>query len=176
MVRRGSRARSCAEAGQAAHTRSRDIAVRIAVVSVKPVVGGRSCQNRHVGYASSGSMRVTMDDGTTIVIQAGDGYEIPPGHQVEVLGEEQFEAVEFAGAHTFGLGPMELGERILATALFSDIVGSTATLERLGEVGERECAMFKQRRDSIILSSPSFPTGYESRSTFSRRVPELSER
>jgi class 3 adenylate cyclase len=100
---------------------------------VKPVVGGRSCLNRHVGYASSGTLRVTMDDGTELVIRAGDGYEIPPGHEVEVIGDEQFEAVEFASAHTFGLGPAELGERVLATALFSDIVGSTAALERLGD-------------------------------------------
>jgi class 3 adenylate cyclase len=100
---------------------------------VAPVVRTRSCQERHVGYAISGSLRVTMDDGTEIVIGAGDGYQIPPGHEVEVIGSEPWESVEFASAHTFGLAPEELGERVLATVLFSDIVGSTATLERLGD-------------------------------------------
>jgi class 3 adenylate cyclase len=100
---------------------------------VAPVVQTRSCQERHLGYAISGSIEVTMDDGTTLVIAAGDGYEIPPGHEVEVLGPEPWESVEFASAHTFGLAPEALGERVLATVLFSDIVGSTAALERLGD-------------------------------------------
>jgi class 3 adenylate cyclase len=100
---------------------------------VAPVVGTRSCQNRHVGYVTVGSLQVTMDDGTELVIRAGDGYEIPPGHDVLVIGDEPFECVEFTSAHTFGLAPEELGERFLATVLFSDIVGSTAMLERLGD-------------------------------------------
>jgi class 3 adenylate cyclase len=100
---------------------------------VAPVVHTRSCQDRHLGYAISGSIRVTMDDGTKLVITGGDGYEIPPGHEVEVIGHEPWESVEFASAHTFGVAPEELGERVLATVLFSDIVGSTAMLERLGD-------------------------------------------
>src|SRR5262245_22346505 len=100
---------------------------------VAPVVRTRSCQDRHLGDAISGSIRVTMDDGTEMVIAAGDGYEIPPGHEVEVIGHDRFESVEFASGHTFGLAPEELGERLLATILFSDIVDSTAMLERLGD-------------------------------------------
>lgn len=100
---------------------------------VKPVVGTRSCQQRHVGYVMTGSIQVTMDDGTELVIGRGDGYEIPPGHDVRVLGDEPFESVEFASAHTFGLAPEEIGDRVLATVLFSDLVGSTAMLERVGD-------------------------------------------
>jgi hypothetical protein len=95
---------------------------------IAPIVRTRSCQNRHVGYAMSGALQVTMDDGTELVIRAGDGYEIPPGHEVLVIGDEPWESVEFASAHTFGLAPEELGERVLATVLFSDIVGSTQVL------------------------------------------------
>jgi len=90
---------------------------------IAPTVRTRSCQLRHVGYAMSGSLRVTMDDGTELVIEAGDGYEIPPGHDVLVIGDEPWDSVEFASAHTFGLAPEELGERVLATVIFSDIVG-----------------------------------------------------
>lgn len=100
---------------------------------VAPVTCTRSCQLRHVGYAISGSLQVTMDDGTELVIVAGDGYEIPPGHEVLVLEPEPWESVEFASAHSFGLSPEEFGERVLATVLFSDIVGSTALLARLGD-------------------------------------------
>ena len=100
---------------------------------VKPVVGTRSCLNRHVGYVIAGSIQVIMDDGTELVIGAGDGYEIPPGHEVLVIGDVPFESIEFTSAHTFGLAPEELGKRFLATVLFSDIVDSTAMLERLGD-------------------------------------------
>jgi len=100
---------------------------------VAPVVRTRSCQHRHLGYAFSGSLQVTMDDGTMVVIERGDGYEIPPGHKVVVVGPEPWESLEFASAHTFGLTPEEFGERVLATVLFSDIVDSTATLARLGD-------------------------------------------
>jgi class 3 adenylate cyclase len=100
---------------------------------VAPVVGMRSCPNRHIGYAISGSLEVTMDDGTRLVINAGDGYEIPPGHDVLVLGPEPWESVEFTSAHTWGISPGGHGDRTLATVLFSDVVGSTAMLERLGD-------------------------------------------
>ncbi len=45
---------------------------------VAPVVGTRSCQERHIGYAISGSIRVTMEDGTELVIGAGDGSSSAP--------------------------------------------------------------------------------------------------
>jgi NAD(P)-dependent dehydrogenase (short-subunit alcohol dehydrogenase family) len=80
---------------------------------------------------------VTMDDGTELIIGAGDGYEIPPGHDVLVIGDEPWESVEFASAHTFGLAPEELGERVLATVIFSDIVGSTAALRGSIPLGRR---------------------------------------
>jgi hypothetical protein len=52
---------------------------------VAPVVRTRSCQERHLGHAISGSILVTMDDRTKLIIAAGDGDEIPPGHEVEML-------------------------------------------------------------------------------------------
>jgi class 3 adenylate cyclase/quercetin dioxygenase-like cupin family protein len=100
---------------------------------VAPVTGTRSCQHRHLGYTISGSLEVQMDDGTRLVIGPGDAYEIPPGHDAWVLGDVPWDSVEFTSAHAFGLSPEELGERVLATILFSDIVDSTATLERLGD-------------------------------------------
>jgi class 3 adenylate cyclase len=100
---------------------------------VAPITGTRSCQHRHVGYTISGSLEVHMDDGTRLVIGPGDAYEIPPGHDAWVVGDAPWDSVEFTSAHAFGLSPEELGERVLATILFSDIVDSTAMLERLGD-------------------------------------------
>lgn len=100
---------------------------------VAPIAGTTSCQFRHLGYCISGSLEVRMDDGTTLVIQPGDAYEIPPGHDAWTVGEEPWNSVEFASAHEFGRPAEEIGERVLATLLFSDIVGSTAALERMGD-------------------------------------------
>lgn len=100
---------------------------------VAPITGTRSCQHRHLGYTISGSLGVRMDDGTELTIGPGDAYEIPPGHDAWVIGDAPWDSVEFTSAHAFGLSPEDLGERVLATILFSDIVGSTEMLERLGD-------------------------------------------
>ena len=41
--------------------------------------------------------------------------------------------MEFTSGHAYGRSPEELGERVLATILFSDICDSTAVLERVGD-------------------------------------------
>jgi len=102
---------------------------------VGPITGTRSCQHRHLGYTISGSLHVRMEDGTELAIRPGDAYEIPPGHDAWVEGDEAWDAVEFASgvARTFAVSPEELGDRTLATILFSDIVDSTPMLEKLGD-------------------------------------------
>jgi class 3 adenylate cyclase len=100
---------------------------------VAPITQTRSCQHRHLGYTISGSLHVKMEDGTELVILPGDAYEIPPGHDAWVEGDEPWDAVEFASARHYAVSPESLGERILATILFSDIVDSTTMLERLGD-------------------------------------------
>lgn len=100
---------------------------------VGPIVGTRSCQNRHVGYVMAGTLHVVMDDGTELDIRVGDAYEIPPGHDAWVDGDANWESVEFTSARIFGESPEDTGERVLATVLFTDIVGSTALLEQHGD-------------------------------------------
>jgi len=62
---------------------------------VKPVAGTDSCQHRHVGVVQSGRMRVTHEDGTVLELRSGDAYTIEPGHDAEILGDEQFVGFEF---------------------------------------------------------------------------------
>ena len=100
---------------------------------VKPVVQTASCENRHVGYVISGNLHVVMDDGTELDIRAGDAFEIPPGHDAWVVGEEPWDTVEFASAAIYGAKPDE-NESVLATVLFTDIVDSTARLSQMGDV------------------------------------------
>jgi class 3 adenylate cyclase len=103
---------------------------------VAPIVQTTSCQNRHVGYVISGALHVAMEDGTELEIRAGDAFEIPPGHDAWVVGDEIWDTVEFTSAALFGLRPDE-NESALATILFTDIVDSTATLSRIGDAAWR---------------------------------------
>ena len=100
---------------------------------VAPKMGTSTCQVRHLGAAVSGHLHVLVEDGSEMDIQAGDVYEIPPGHDGWVVGDVPWEAVEFASARVFGATDDETGVRSLGTILMTDIVGSTATLERVGD-------------------------------------------
>jgi hypothetical protein len=63
--------------------------------SIKKMVGTDSCQTHHVGYAISGHLHVRADDGSEQDIRAGDAYNIPPGHDGWVVGDEPYVSVEF---------------------------------------------------------------------------------
>ena len=60
-----------------------------------------SCQTHHLGHLISGRMGVRMDDGTEMAFGPGDVYEIPPGHDGWVIGDEPVVGFEIMGAETF---------------------------------------------------------------------------
>jgi class 3 adenylate cyclase len=96
-------------------------------------VNTATCQIHHLGTALSGHLHVLQEDGVEMDIRGGDAYEIPPGHDAWVVGDVPYEAVEFASARTFGAQDEETGEHAVGTILMTDIVGSTAMLERVGD-------------------------------------------
>ena len=55
---------------------------------VRPLAGTDTCQVRHLGYVVSGSMLIRADDGTESTITTGDLFDIHPGHDAWVLGDE----------------------------------------------------------------------------------------
>ena len=61
---------------------------------VKPIVGTDSCQAHHVGYALSGRLTVRMNDGTEFDAEPGTVYEIQPGHDAWVVGDDHFVGLE----------------------------------------------------------------------------------
>jgi len=103
-------------------------------IDAKPRVGGSSCQVRHLGAAVSGIQHILADDRTEMEIHGGEAYEIPPGHDGWVVGDEPFVAIEFASARVFVATDAGADVRTLGTILMTDIVNSTATLERVGDV------------------------------------------
>ena len=104
---------------------------------VMPIVGTPSCQHHHMGYALQGCLHVVLNDGTTYDVVAGEAYEIPPGHDAWVTGDESYMGVEFSGARMFAIPPDAVGGGVVATLLFTDIVGSTAQLARVGDAAWR---------------------------------------
>jgi class 3 adenylate cyclase len=104
-----------------------------------PIVGTPSCQMRHFGYTMSGALRVVMDDGQTLDIRPGTVFEIPPGHDKWVIGDEPWVTIEWgASGRALAAALHEAGDRSLATVMFTDIVASTATLERIGDSAWRD--------------------------------------
>ena len=73
---------------------------------IKPVAGTDSCQSHHLGVVISGKLHVTHEDGTEMDMVPGHAYEIAPGHDAWVVGDDAFVAFEFdsstAGAYAKG--------------------------------------------------------------------------
>lgn len=107
-------------------------------VDLAPIVGTSWCENHHIGYAISGAFRVLTEAGEELEIRGGSAYEIPPRHDAWVIGDEPFVTVEWTSARVVGIAADDPGDRIVATVVFTDIVDSTATLERIGDTAWRD--------------------------------------
>jgi class 3 adenylate cyclase/quercetin dioxygenase-like cupin family protein len=104
---------------------------------VKPIVGTASCQVHHLGYVVSGHLHVEMTDGASMEVIGGDAFEIPPGHDAWVIGDEPWVSVDWAGRRLFAKSPKQISDRIFTTLVFTDLSGSTETLNRLGDASWR---------------------------------------
>jgi class 3 adenylate cyclase len=106
--------------------------------TVKPIAGTELCEYHHLGYSISGRFRIQMPDGTEMEIPPNFLFEVPPGHDAWVVGDEPWIAIDWAGMRSFARPVAGRGERLSATLLFTDIVDSTATAERIGDAAWRE--------------------------------------
>ena len=104
----------------------------------RELVGTEWCEARHVGMVISGRVGVLMRDGTTAEIGPDDVFEIPAGHDAWTIGDEPVVAIEWTGFHAWSPPGPGVQGRILTTLLFTDLVGSTGLLIRLGDAGWRE--------------------------------------
>src|SRR5262245_19660300 len=118
-----------------------------------PIHGTATCQVHHLGFSVSGWLRVETDGGDTIDIPPDSVYEIPPGHDAWVVGDEPWVTIEWTSARVVGIAPEGPGGRTLATVLFTDIVDSTATLQRLGEPAWRDLLLKHNARLREALNS-----------------------
>ncbi|CAN5618039.1 hypothetical protein BH23CHL8_BH23CHL8_21070 [soil metagenome] len=91
------------------------------------------CQIHHQQLLLSGRFAVQMDDGEYAEIAPNEVFDVPPGHDAWVLGDEPAVLLDFLG-NIEQLGRPTTKDRIVTTLLMTDIVNSTATASRLGDV------------------------------------------
>jgi len=119
----------------------------------KPRVGTSSCQFHHQGIMISGRMQVIMDNGAESTITSGDVYDLPPGHDSWVVGDEPAVAIEFRHGAAWAR-PTISGERVLTTLLLTDIVNSTPIAVQLGDVAWKK--LLSQHFDRVRLELDRF--------------------
>lgn len=101
-------------------------------VDIKPIAGTETCQYHHFGVTTSGILRVQMPDGTELEINPGDVFEIPPGHDAWVVGDEPWVSIDFEAMRTYAKRLDAQDERRLASIVLTDIVDSTQRAASLG--------------------------------------------
>jgi hypothetical protein len=70
---------------------------------VGPVTRATTCDVEHVGFVISGRAAVRMDDtGAETVLEPGDLFYVPPGHDSWVVGDAPYVSLHIMGAETYG--------------------------------------------------------------------------
>jgi class 3 adenylate cyclase len=105
---------------------------------MQPTVGGEWCQARHLGMIISGRLGVEFPDGTKLEMGPDDVFDIPPGHNGWVIGDDPLVQIEWAGIRAFAGFPTGIHSRSLVTLLFTDLVDSTALAAQMGLTQWRE--------------------------------------
>ena len=107
----------------------------------QPEVGAISCELYHRGVVLSGRMGVRTDEGEELVIGPNQIFDLPPGHVTWVEGDEELVMLDWAGGAGFDVQPGD-SARVMATILFTDMVGSTAQARKAGDAAwKRTVAM-----------------------------------
>jgi class 3 adenylate cyclase len=101
--------------------------------------GTASCELYHRGVVLSGRMGVRTDEGEEVVIGPNQVFDLPPGHLTWVEGDEELVMIDWAGGAGFDVQPGE-SARVLATILFTDIVGSTEQARKAGDAAWKRTA------------------------------------
>jgi quercetin dioxygenase-like cupin family protein len=63
--------------------------------------GASSCMVEHVGLVVSGRAAVKMDDGEERVMEPGDFFYVPPGHDSWVVGNEPYISLHVMGSENY---------------------------------------------------------------------------
>jgi len=117
---------------------------------VRPIAGTERCEFHHVGYQLSGRWIVEDRDGFQLEVKPGDIFDTPPGHDAWVIGDEPCVTIDFQGIADWAVRGPAL--RTLTTVLFTDIVDSTGTIARIGDVAWRTLKSQYDEKFSSVLA------------------------
>ena len=86
----------------------------------------------HIGYVVSGHLHIEMTDGASLDVMGGDAFEIRP---VTTRGSSATSRGSRSTGPAAGSSRSRrrISDRIFATVVFTDLSGSTETLNRLGD-------------------------------------------
>jgi class 3 adenylate cyclase len=115
--------------------------------SIGPIARTEACEDHHIGFSVSGSCRVRMREGAELVIEAGQVYEIPPGHDSWVVGDEPWVSLTWQPSTAFARPEGGAFDRVVSTLLVTDIVNSTARALELGDGAWRDLLV---RHDAAV--------------------------
>jgi class 3 adenylate cyclase len=118
---------------------------------VRTIADTERCEFHHVGYQVSGRWVVEDRDGVQQEIGPGDVFDTPPGHDSWVVGDEPCVTIDFQGIADWAVRGTSL--RTLTTVLFTDIVGSTETIARIGDTAWRKLKAQYDERVSTALTN-----------------------
>jgi hypothetical protein len=68
---------------------------------VGAAAGESLCQVEHVGLVLSGAAAVKMADGTERVMNAGEFFYVPPGHDSWVVGDKPYVSLHIMGSESY---------------------------------------------------------------------------
>jgi quercetin dioxygenase-like cupin family protein len=68
---------------------------------VGAAAGESMCRVEHVGFVVSGRAAVLMADGTERVMEPGDFFYVPPGHDSWVVGDEPYVSLHVMGSSDY---------------------------------------------------------------------------
>jgi class 3 adenylate cyclase len=117
----------------------------------QPLVGTASCELYHRGVVLRGRMGIRTDEGEEVVIGPNQVFDLPPGHVTWVEGDEELVMVDWAGGAGFDPQPGDHA-RVMASILFTDIVGSTAQARTEGDAAwKRTLAMHEDVVRTVLV-------------------------
>jgi class 3 adenylate cyclase len=106
--------------------------------SIKPIARTDYCEDHHIGFCVSGVSRVRSREGAELLIGPGQFYEIPPGHDSWVEGDEPWVTITWQPSTALARYEGGSYDRVVATLLVTDIVDSTARALELGDGAWRD--------------------------------------
>jgi class 3 adenylate cyclase len=115
--------------------------------SIKPIAGTELCESHHIGQCVSGACRIRMRGGAELVIEGGQFYEVPPGHDAWVIGDEPWVTIDWSPSAAFARDEGGAFDRVVATLLMTDIVASTSRVQALGDGAWRDLLA---RHDHVV--------------------------